>query len=82
MELVKLLLAHGAANAYTFETDSGVQGSFDSTISVGTGIRVKDQSPSLIQAGNSGGPAGNLAPGAGLGDQGDLNYKKGQAFTT
>ena len=77
-----MLLAHGAANAYTFETDSGVQGSFDSTISVGTGIRVKDQSPSLIQAGNSGGPAGNLAPGAGLGDQGDLNYKKGQAFTT
>ncbi|WP_027477713.1 DUF1302 family protein, partial [Curvibacter gracilis] len=77
-----VLLAHGAAQAFTFETEDGLRGSLDSTVSVGTGIRVKDPSPSLIAAGNTGSPGGGLSAVSGLGDQGDLNYKKGQPFTT
>jgi len=73
----------GAAQAVTFEFDN-VRGNFDSTITAGTGIRVKNQSCSLITAGASGpsAPAGCLAPTSALGDQGDLNYASGHAFTT
>jgi hypothetical protein len=69
------------ARAATFNTEY-FSGSFDSTISVGTGIRTRAPNPTLVMAGNNGGPAGQLAPSAGLGDQGDLNYDKGDAFTT
>jgi hypothetical protein len=71
------------AHAMTFETEN-VRGSFDSTISVGTGIRAKDPGCSLITAGasGSGAPTGCLAPTSALGDQGNLNYAKGDAFTT
>lgn len=75
-------LACGQAAAFTFETEDGLRGSFDSTVSVGTGIRVKDPTPGLIASGNTGSPAGGLSAVSGLGDQGDLNYKKGQPFTT
>ncbi|MES2103527.1 MAG: DUF1302 domain-containing protein [Pseudomonadota bacterium] len=69
------------ARAETFSTDY-FKGSFDSTISVGTGIRTRGPNPTLISAGNTGGPEGLLSPTSGLGDQGDLNYAKGDAFTT
>lgn len=68
------------ARAATFNTDY-FSGSFDSTVSVGTGIRTRGPNPTLISAGNSGGPAGQLSPTSGLGDQGDLNYGNGDAFT-
>lgn len=77
------LLAYiGSASAFTFETES-ISGSFDSTISVGMGVRAKSPSCDLIVAGAT----GNGAPSgcttiAGVGDQGNLNYKKGDAFTT
>lgn len=67
--------------AETFSNEY-VKGSFDSTISIGTGIRTRGPNPTLISAGNSGGPEGQLSPTSGLGDQGDLNYGKGDAFTT
>ncbi|MEP6720147.1 MAG: DUF1302 domain-containing protein [Variovorax sp.] len=78
-----VLLSGGAAQAVTFETES-LRGSFDSTITMGTGIRTKDPSCGLVTAGASGAgaPAGCLAPTAALGDQGNLNYAKGDAFTT
>jgi hypothetical protein len=71
------------AHAVTFEWGD-VRGNFDSTISIGTGIRVKEPSCSLITSGasGSGAPAGCLAPTSALGDQGDLNYAKGDRFTT
>jgi hypothetical protein len=75
------LFAMAGAQAVTFETDN-LSGSFDSTVSIGTGIRLKDPSTTLINAGNSGGPAGELSPLSGMGDQGNLNYAKGDAFTT
>lgn len=74
--------------------DFTVSGSFDSTITVGTGIRLKNQSCGLILRDTSGlAPGGSQPKGAGapagcseylsgLGDQGDLNYNKGDAFTT
>lgn len=72
-----------SAHAFRFEAD-GIQGSFDSTLTVGTGIRVKDRDCTLIVQGASGrgAPAGCLAATSALGDQGDLNYARGDAFTT
>src|SRR3954468_20869116 len=83
-----IALAAGAllslgAQAMTFETED-VRGNFDSTITIGTGIRTKAPGCSQIVAGASGNgaPAGCLAPTSLLGDQGNLNYAKGDAFTT
>nr|WP_316640301.1 DUF1302 domain-containing protein [uncultured Roseateles sp.] len=74
---------HGAALAVTFKTED-VSGNFDSTISLGTGIRAKGAACGLVLAGatGDGAPAGCLAPPSALGDQGDLNYAKGDRFTT
>ncbi|MES2017747.1 MAG: DUF1302 domain-containing protein [Pseudomonadota bacterium] len=69
------------ARADTFKNEY-FSGSFDSTITVGTGIRTRGPDPTLITAGNSGGPDGELAPTSILGDQGDLNYARGDRFTT
>jgi hypothetical protein len=76
-------LACVGAQAFTFQGET-VKGSFDSTVSVGTGIRVKSQSCGLIidSPSGAGAPAGCLSPTSMLGDQGDLNYKRGDAFTT
>ncbi|MTV36021.1 DUF1302 domain-containing protein [Duganella radicis] len=72
----------GAAQAATFQTDS-ISGSFDSTVTAGIGVRAQNPSCSLITAGasGSGAPAGCLAPTSALGDQGDLNYGRGDPFT-
>lgn len=79
---VCLLLVSGAGHALKIETES-LSGNFDSTIGVGTGVRLKNPSPSLILSGNTGGPAGIAAPvSSGLGDQGNLNYGRGDPFTT
>lgn len=72
----------GGASAFTFETEN-ISGNFDSTISTGIGIRAKNPSCNMIAAGASGsGAPGGCASTLGLGDQGNLNYKKGDAFTT
>lgn len=75
-------LAAPGAQAFTFEAD-GVRGSFDTQISAGAGVRVKAPSCGLITSGatGSGAPAGCLSPTAGIGDQGDLNYARGDLFT-
>lgn len=74
-------LASSGAQAFTFSTDS-ISGSFDSTLSLGIAVRMRSPSCSLITQGASGpdAPAGCLAPTSGLGDQGDLNYGKGDPF--
>jgi hypothetical protein len=81
--LAVLALAGGQVQAFSFETES-LRGSFDSTLSIGTGIRMKDPDCTLIVSGasGSGAPAGCLAPTSALGDQGDLNYAQGDRFTT
>lgn len=77
------LFAAGAAQAMTFETEN-IKGSFDSTVTVGTGIRTRSPTCSLVIQGASGdgAPQGCLAPTSALGDQGNLNYARGDAFTT
>lgn len=77
-------LAGVEAHAVTFELEGGITGNFDSTISVGTGVRLKDPACTLVISGasGSGAPAGCLAPTSALGDQGNLNYGKGDRFTT
>lgn len=76
-------LAGTAAQALTFEYE-GVRGNFDSTLTAGTGIRMKGPDCNLVISGASGNgaPAGCLAPTSALGDQGNLNYGKGDRFTT
>lgn len=72
----------GTASAFTFETES-ISGSFDSTISLGSGIRNQGPSSDLVVSGASGNgaPNGNTTF-QGVGDQGNINYRKGDAFTT
>jgi hypothetical protein len=83
LNLAVLTLIGSAAQAFTFETEY-VRGSFDSTLSIGTGIRLGDPDCDLVISGasGSGAPAGCLAPSSALGDQGNLNYAKGDRFTT
>ena len=80
--LAALIGYAGTAAAFTFETES-VSGSFDSTVSLGFGVRAQDPSCNLVVAGASGsGAPGGCTTIAGVGDQGNINYKKGDAFTT
>ena len=80
--LAALATCIGGAQAFTFQTED-IRGNFDSTISVGIGVRANGPSCSLITDGatGSGAPAGCLAPSSLLGDQGDLNYGRGDLFT-
>lgn len=71
----------GTSQAITFQNEH-VSGSFDSSVGAGFGLRMKSPDPALILSGNTGGPAGQATPVAsGIGDQGNLNYDKGDFFT-
>jgi hypothetical protein len=68
-----------AAQGFTFESGS-IKGSFDSTVTTGLAVRAKDPACALI-----GDPS--VCPGADVfgwagGDDGNLNYRKGQLFAT
>lgn len=79
--LAALAIGTGAAQAFTFESGD-IRGSFDSTVTVGTGLRTSRPSCTLITQGATGprAPTGCLAPTAFLGDQGDLNYGNHDVF--
>ena len=83
--LVGLMAAGTGHRAYAinFETE-GLRGSFDSSISLGTGVRAQSSACGLVVAGatGNGAPSGCLSPTSGIGDQGNLNYGRGDAFTT
>lgn len=75
----------GAAYAVEFEVGDGWTGNWNNTISLGTSIRARDADTRLI--GQANGVLAGYAPGSvsgnnTTGDQGELNYKKGDAFTT
>lgn len=85
-----MLLCQGAAQAVTFEGDT-VSGNFDSTISAGLGVRAGHPSCSSVIGSIGGAPAAGSGAGAPAGcadafssynDQGNLNYDKGDRFTT
>ena len=63
------------ASAIDFQSDSGLSGSFDTTISYTQGWRVKSPDSILI-----GIPEGGTARNVNA-DNGDLNYKVGDPFT-
>ncbi len=73
----------GPAAAFTFQGES-ISGNFDSTITGGIGIRTEGPACNLVLKGASGAgaPAGCTEAISGLGDQGNLNYGRGDAFTT
>jgi hypothetical protein len=90
------LLGAFCESTFAFTFDSGnIKGSFDSTLSIGTGIRSSAPGcdtvigtntpsgvPGLGQPTGAGAPTGCLDAFSGYVDQGNLNYKKGDAFTT
>jgi hypothetical protein len=79
MVLATVLLSAGAAQAFQFTVSEDVKGSLDTTATAGFGIRLRNPSPSLV-----GDPS--FSPDANVdqwsnGDNGNLNYGKGDAFT-
>lgn len=82
LALSAILVTWGDANAFTFQTGE-ISGNFDSTVSLGIGVRAQDPSCNLVVSGasGSGAPSGCTTIN-GVGDQGNINYKKGDAFTT
>ncbi|MFP8966564.1 DUF1302 domain-containing protein [Pokkaliibacter sp. CJK22405] len=73
--LVLLPLLSGQAQAFEF-TLGEVQGRLDSNISVGASWRTEDADPYLISKAN-----GGTGPGAGNDDDGNLNFRQGDAFS-
>lgn len=73
--------ASGAAHAVTFQTDSGWEGQWNTTLSIGSQWRAQGQDSALYSAANgalrgkSGGTGGSV-------DSGNLNYDKGDRFST
>ncbi|WP_075259355.1 DUF1302 domain-containing protein [Herbaspirillum camelliae] len=88
--LAAATLCSGGAQAMTFEGET-VSGNFDSTVSFGVGVRASKQGCGLVigsSGGNAAAATGPSAPGgcadalSSLNDQGDLNYNRGDRFTT
>lgn len=79
---IALLGASAQSAAFTFEL-GGVSGAFDSVISAGAGMRTDSPSCGLVTQGAHGHsvPDACLSPVAGIGDQGNLNYAKGDLYT-
>jgi hypothetical protein len=76
------LLSTGTAFAVEFKlADGDIDGSFNSTITVGAGMRLRDPSCSIVGDSAACGGTANPAQWAG-GDNGNLNYRKGDLFTT
>lgn len=73
--LVFGLFAGGAAQAGQFSLDNGIEGTWGLNMSLGTSVRAKDADPDLIMRGN-GGNSGSSH------DDGNLNFKKGDTFST
>ena len=69
-----------AAHAVTFDGET-ISGDFTSTISTGFGMRTRNPSSEFLSVGNTSSRPGQMDPVAGYGDQGDLNYGRGDLFT-
>ncbi|MBP2669265.1 MAG: hypothetical protein H6Q80_1467 [Deltaproteobacteria bacterium] len=73
-------LLPGIAHSFQFQASESVSGNLDMQLTLGAGIRTQDWNPQLV-----GDPT--VVPGANTGvssngDDGDLNYEKGQLYTT
>lgn len=82
----------GPAAAFTFETENGISGNFDTSLSLGIGIRAKSPGCNTVIGTIAGAPSPATPVGSApngcldalsmYNDQGNLNYKRGDAFTT
>jgi len=78
------LIACTGAHAYEFSlSDDSIKGSWVTNLTAGGGVRTKNPSCSLTGDPNRYGCGASANVDQwGFGDMGDLNYRKGQAFTT
>jgi uncharacterized protein DUF1302 len=74
-----MLLCAGAAHAFQFQASDSVKGSLDMQLTLGAGMRLLDPNPGMHGDPTRGGT--NTAQWSN-GDDGNLNYKKGDLFTT
>lgn len=79
------VVSAGPAAAFTFESGS-IKGNFDTSLSLGVGIRAKSPPCGTVIGTFAGGPAPAAPAGcidalSFYNDQGNLNYKKGDAYT-
>jgi hypothetical protein len=73
------VLCAGAAHAFQFQASDSVKGSLDMQLTLGAGMRLLDPNPGMLGDPTRGGT--NTAQWSN-GDDGNLNYKKGDLFTT
>jgi hypothetical protein len=74
------VLCAGAAHAFQFKASDTISGSLDTQFTLGAGMRMVNQNPQLI-----GDPGKNSGANTGFssnGDDGNLNYKKYDLYTT
>ncbi|MGB8640237.1 MAG: DUF1302 family protein, partial [Pseudolabrys sp.] len=74
------LLCTGAAHAFQFKASDTISGSLDTQFTLGAGMRVNNQNPQLI--GDPGKNSGANTAISSNGDDGNLNYKKYDLYTT
>ena len=74
------LMCAGTAHAFQFQASEDVKGSLDMQLTLGAGMRLVKQNPNLIGDPRVNGGA-NVAVSSN-GDDGDLNYNRGDFFTT
>lgn len=76
--LAGIVVASISAQSHGLDFQLGeIQGRFDSNISIGTSVRLKDADQSLISP-----PNGGTSRGSGSYDDGTQNFKKGKPFST
>ena len=80
-----LMSLAGASQAAEINLENGWSGSLNTTISVGTSIRAQGQDAGLYSPGSGGASVANKSvtgTGGTKTDSGNLNYDKGDAFST
>jgi hypothetical protein len=75
-----VVLFAGAAHAFQFQASDSVKGSLDMQMTLGAGMRMEKQDANLI-GDTRVNPAANTFQSSN-GDDGDLNYNRGDLFTT
>ncbi len=75
-----MVLCAGAAHAFRFEVSDSIKGNLDMQLTLGAGVRLLDPNPGMV-GDPTRFPGANVAQWSN-GDDGNLNYKKGDLFTT
>lgn len=78
---IAVAISSGAIQATEFDTSNGTRIIWNTTVSLGTAVRAKNADPKLLQPVNAAQQGISGAVGGNT-DDGDLNYRKGDAFST